>query len=801
MVRTDRGDTLLTANEAAMDAIDIDHLFGGEDDNGDLLDVELLNFDVDELGVEDLPAPDSMFDYISMDGGLTIENPEMLQLDDKKTITRTARGYSPELAKNNNQAASTENGTTRTNAKMNNTSAQEASGVDEDCHQPGRDTSKRTRKRKTQHAEITDATMSTSLSNMKYSTPLDIKPTFTLKRKTKNQRTLPIQRQRKSITGHDETSAISASTMGHMLSFHRSNGNTPTTRKPNQDPPVECDYAFFPFTNVPPNDLEPLHTIYPNLYRVFSSSSPEGPNIASHQNTNGSAILNLLVNFVGTSIEISQGQFNPNDADSLKNRDIDVLADEASINKCKRYMSESVEKKVLIGELRRLLDQVKGQQRYLTKQMCQMTYWCKDKFNDMQNGAPSSSDFFPSTAKYAHSVGVSQDVIDGLMNVSNLIPLSLKVKIKCVGFKKSDTAPLDAVIIPIQGTNPSLIFCGVPIIHKQKKARTTITKIPSARKKKEKASPPPRPPMKSTKPAKSVVVKNEKRTYDEKSPAEKHKIVAKILKERSLEFEQKLMKADAERQRGIKARNKKLTDIIDQHTDREMASDQFWEMVPLFSYWDEKSKEEIDNDLSTIWQPELSTRAMQWSEPPTPVILKSQNSEKSLNAKQNNSLFNRLQSLLVEERESDEEVQANGINDGEVSDDDSMIEAHSQDQENAKPGLVDLSELILDQRVYIHLRSTHLLDQPLLKSLVPAVVETNDIFDNDRSGRDEIVSAVRTKQIELSKLHKANNSKLSLLRSISLDKCSKGRNHDRSEIMDTQNNGSAEADADEWVPS
>lgn len=814
MVRTDRGDAFLTANEVAMDALDIDHLFAGEDDDsGDLLDDVLLNFDVDELEIDDLPAPEAIFDYVSMGGGMTNENPEMLKLPDgieTKLNTGTAQaGYVPDLGENIVKAASTKKGATRKNTIKKSAAASEFTGSGNGdgryYHQVGRGASNRTRYKKSQYADINTSTVSSSLPKMQSKSAFDIGSVSSLKRKSKNKRSLPTQKKRKSLTGngHDETSQRNASTMGRMSSFHERSRNFHTARETNLAPPLEHQYAFYPFMDTSPNGFEPLHTIYPNLYRIFSSSSPEGATTSSQQNENANPILNLLYNFVGTEVEISQGQFDPNDEKSLKTRDIHVLADEASINKSKNYMSENIEKKVLVQELRSLLDKVKSQRAFLTKQTCQMTHFCKDNFNGAQNGVPSSPDFFASTADYAQSVGVSQHVIGKVINAANPIALSLKVKIKCVGFKKPDTAPLDAVMIPMKGTNPSLVSCGVPIIQAQKKARPTLTKRPSVRKKKEKSAPPPPPPrpiLKPKKPAKPYVVKIKKRTFDEKSPEEKHKIIAKILKEKSAAFEQHVVKADAKRQRELKARNEKLAGIIDQHTDREMASDQFWEMVPLFAYWDEKSKEEIDNDLSTVWQPELSKRAMQWSEPPTPVIMKSQKSENSLSAKQDVSLFNRLQSLLVDEGESDEEDESNDENNGEVSDDDSPSEVESRDQRNRRLGFVDLSGLSLDQRAYIHLRAAHLLDQPLLKSLVPAVVERSDISDIDGLNRDEMFSVISRKQMELSKLHRASNSKLSHLRSVSLEKISKDRIHGTTRVMDTQKNRTVEVDADEWVP-
>ena len=805
MVRTDRGDDLLTANEAAMDALDIDLLFGGEDEGGDLLDDSLLNFD--DLGVDDLAAPDSMFDYATMDGDRSIDNTDIL-LDDKHTTrTRTAQGYPLELAEKHDRSPSKKKVTTRKNTRRKKGAVEEANnGDDDEVYNPS--TVKRTRKRKKPYSDSSDpAIISTKLINIGTAIPLhfDLAPPGNRK-KTNNQRKLPTQRKRKSTTINDDTTKIIALPVHEPSTLDRSIDDV-NIQKPIPIPvpePIDDGYYFYPFTDAPVNDMEPLHTMYPNLYRIFSSSSPDGTNVSSHQNRDDNPLLKVIFDFVGTNIEIGQDQYDPNDADSLKNRDVHVLVDEASINKCKHYMAENIDKSVLIGELRSLLDKVKRQRSFLTKQMCQMTSWCKENFNDTQNRF-QSSDFFESSSNYAHSVGVSKDVVDDIINITHPITSSLKVKITCIGFKNPDMAPLDAIMTPSQERSALLMSCGVPIIKKRMKPLPLVMKTAILRKKIHKP-PPLRPAPKPVNPTnpKPIVVKKKKHTFKDKSAVEKHKIVTEILKERSLMFEQKVLKADTERQREINYRNEKLAYIIDQHTYRDMATDQFWEMAPLFAYWDEKSKEEIDNDLSTIWQPELPKRAMLWSEPPTPVIIKSDNTEKSANAKEESSLFDRLQSLLVEEEDSDEDEQSNYSDDEEISDDDSISEIQSRDHKNATSGLVDLSELSLDQRTYIHLRSINLLDQPLLTSLVPAVVERSASCVNDASRRDELVNTmVRTKQLELSQLHRENNSKVSLLKKSVFDDLSKVK-HERPEMSKTHNGKKrvhVEADADEWIPA
>ena len=187
---------------------------------------------------------------------------------------------------------------------------------------------------------------------------------------------------------------------------------------PNNKPTKDDDNAFYPFSNAPVREAEPFNTMYPNLYKIFSSSSSEGQSLRSNGNSN--TLMNVVFQFVGTRIEISEAQLDPtaqmdpNYVNSLKNRDVHIGIDEASIRLSKQNLS-SMNRMHVIAELKGLLSKVKQQSHFLTKQMCQMNAWCMDTYGKRSSssassmtssGAHSSSDAYQS-----HSIDQSNDRI------------------------------------------------------------------------------------------------------------------------------------------------------------------------------------------------------------------------------------------------------------------------------------------------------------------------------------------------------------------------------------------------------
>jgi hypothetical protein len=230
----------------------------------------------------------------------------------------------------------------------------------------------------------------------------------------------------------------------------------------------------------------------------------------------------------------------------------------------------------------------------------------------------------------------------------------------------------------------------------------------------------------------------------------------------------------------------KLIDSNDDHVYMNTLT--MWGVMKKLPYWDELEPSNVSSALSRVWHPEMSDREMFWSEDITPRILVEKNNGEKMENKEEEtveidtkkesdellkinkvnadmnvssySLFDRLQSMLVEEDGSDDSV-SNG------SEDDDIINLDGDDGDetctNEMDTILDVSDLSLDQRAYIHLRAIHLIDQPLLPTSYPTVIEDEirtgeEVKKNNTDDDDDIKLRVRQMQFELSNQHRSNNT-------------------------------------------
>lgn len=832
MAKTNRADDV-----AALDEVNIDL------DEG-FLDFDEGFLDFDEIG--DLPPPDMSLDYSIIEPVAQATQPRHPNSDRSPAdnvpcpspISRTKRGVDPlglhpipmgqPLFEDNKSVQSgTKKKTNRTGA---NTKRQRSAGGGGEYYPPNTSASasgakKKRKKKQSQNNSTACITPKDPYMQLDVASPAN-------KKKTSKRRSLPTNQKRTSGEPPMSLNPSSGTTSSSNTTKARRN-NKLSTPKPIRASSKKEENAFFPFSNAPVNESEPFNTMYPNLYKIFSSSSSEGQSL--HSNGNPNTLMNVVFQFVGTRIEISEAQLDPaaqldpNYVNSLKNRDVHIGIDEASIGLSKNFLRE-MNCMHVVTELRGLLAKVKHQSNFLKKQIHQMNTWCKENYGmGSTSGIGSSSshsshgaisNFHASASQLALSVGVSQDAVDDIINVKDPPLLSVKVKIKCIGLKKPHILPLDAHIMPTSGTSTALITCGVPIFKRPKKEPPLVAQRVQPKavqpQRRKKVQPVQSRSSTTTKPT-GAVVKGKKRsyTYESMNHSDRRKLITKLLAERAFAFEQNVRKADSKRQSKVDKRLGKVSKILEKHVDHAMTNEDFWEMSTALSHWQNQSKQDIIADLSPVWQPELSKRKMHWSEPPTPVIIKSKNGANSTDGPKSGSIFSRLQSLLVEEDVDDNDEDSS--DEDADDDDDDVVSIVGMNESNEKDsGLVDFSELSLDQRTYIQLRSIHLIDQSLLPSMVASVVEKEE-SEAPKFVHDSIDATIRKMQMKLSDKHKENNARVAILKRLAIDETSNVRSRDEEEmaIITKFNNLSknksdkvhtiqklkVDVDADEWVPT
>uniref|UniRef100_A0A7S3V5S1 Uncharacterized protein n=1 Tax=Chaetoceros debilis TaxID=122233 RepID=A0A7S3V5S1_9STRA len=584
--------------------------------------------------------------------------------------------------------------------------------------------------------------------------------------------------------------------------------NNKILHQPQQIRKIHKGY-FYPFSNAECSTTEPFNTMYPNLYRIFTSSSSSSPNISLNADGKRNSLMNVVFNYVGTRIEISQEHLPQADVayvNSLKNRDVHIGIDEESIEKSKIFLVD-MEKHLIVSELKGLLSKVEHQSKFLKKQLYHMSSWSKENFTDeylarcpnshidLQSGNEYTAgglkqpNFASSVSRMSLKAGVSKVIVDNIIAAPKSVPLAVKVKIKCEKLKKPDTRPLPALMIPLPTTSKALRAIGIPSCEAHVIKPKVVTKVevkPAVTKKIR--APRPKQQIKPKKAEASVITAQspsvkpkvqlnaqkppkllkklpvERKSYDQMGREEKLTFIRKILRQRLKTYRGKFTNGKSKTLEKIDPDDDKITDNIEKDEDMNMDSSQFWEMTRLLGYWKEPDQADLKGMNSTIWQPELPSRAIYWGEVPTPRVTKQSTIS---NSKSNgSSLYNRLQSLLVaEEGSSDEKSDVSSCGDDEdILSLDGTGDADEAEVKRDGNDLVDLSALTLEERTYIHLRSARLIDHQVLPSVVPSVIEDEVASSSGHAGSNsELDVAIHQKQMKLSHEYKKNNTTVAKL--------------------------------------
>lgn len=303
---------------------------------------------------------------------------------------------------------------------------------------------------------------------------------------------------------------------------------------------------------------------------------------------------------------------------------------------------------------------------------------------------------------------------------------------------------------------------------------------------------------------------NEKERYDF--------IYKNIIAQQKKELVKEIYNIDEKRHKALIKRETERQCILKETDDLLMCNTfTLWKIINnTTNYMSDIHPSDIYHELSTLWQPELPYREMHYNEFPTALIVtKSKQKIDGPETKSNNvynpttskteesepktilekeerdekccvstlSLFDRLQSLLVDENDYSDTNDDNEENDtikqktenrtlqtsilATNDNDNSLLTRHHQQQMSeyvtdisSDEEEMDVSELSLDQRAFIHLRAINLIDRPLVPSSVPVVIE-DDIDEQVEVNELDIV--IRAMQMDLSQQNCENNQSIAFL--------------------------------------
>ena len=224
----------------------------------------------------------------------------------------------------------------------------------------------------------------------------------------------------------------------------------------------------------------------------------------------------------------------------------------------------------------------------------------------------------------------------------------------------------------------------------------------------------------------------------------------------------------------------------------EVSTVNMWTFVDQANYFSEVRDEDAMEELQKVWQPErIEEGSAYWGEsPPVSLITEKRHCVKDDSI----SLFDRLQSLLIVKDEDDSNDEKEENDDfGPASDSSSSlfplrgIDVHESERNSVlhdptegtkipnrytNSDDVDVSNLSLDQRTFIHLRALHLVDRPYLPHTRPVAIE-DDCDDDDElnscSSHDEdsdlsydhsddhLFSHIHSLRTRLSEINHVNN--------------------------------------------
>jgi hypothetical protein len=451
---------------------------------------------------------------------------------------------------------------------------------------------------------------------------------------------------------------------------------------------------FFPFMEALPAEpaLKKSHRHFPVVYNIHTSMTTSAPGDSSTpspvQETEPLFRLMLAdLDQQNTDRNSSQAAHNQRRA----NLGPAILAARAAMNQ--------VDKNLLSNDLRAVCVLLKRQHDFLSQNLENMERWCRDHFppQDFQSvyGGPMAS----SGNKRSQPTAVSLTV--GSMLASLRSPF-VKVKLKCSGFKapKGKTGPLIAQVrLPGAG----------PLSTKSDSSRPKV-------KRKASSMDTDRTSVSATSVLEVVV---DELQYVDMKPSQRRLAVSEAVTLRAQSLELQVKETQEKRRKAIERQRADLQKVIDDDDHLTLNTVTMWKWLEKSAYFADYLASDARNILETIWEPEINEAQMSTRTTSVPPLEQATLISERNDAGPADSLFLRLQSLLVHEGPDDE---------GEDDEDDSTLDTwkfgtEHDTQVDQSSTMLDLTELTLEERACIHLKAAGLLDSIRVDSAQPTLVE------------------------------------------------------------------------------
>lgn len=266
--------------------------------------------------------------------------------------------------------------------------------------------------------------------------------------------------------------------------------------------------------------------------------------------------------------------------------------------------------------------------------------------------------------------------------------------------------------------------------------------------------------------------------YGDMQPnARRQRILDLIAKQATL-LETKQADMDDARRKVLEKQNQVLQKIVDDDDLLALNTSTLWKWADKSCYLSDFTEQDIRDLL--VFQPEIDPDHVLWEETYTNATATANaNTTTSTKRQQpgpHESLYERLQSLLVDvEHDDDDDDDNDDDNDEEISEDEDLLwEATNNTESDDDKDLLDLRELSLEERAFVQLRAAGLVDEsrppPDSDEDYESAGDDRELNEgNDNEGDDEEDSSVFFEELlqrmkeDLGRIDCLNNSRIAFL--------------------------------------
>jgi hypothetical protein len=207
--------------------------------------------------------------------------------------------------------------------------------------------------------------------------------------------------------------------------------------------------------------------------------------------------------------------------------------------------------------------------------------------------------------------------------------------------------------------------------------------------------------------------------YVDMKPSQRRLALSEAVTIRAQSLELQVKETQERRRKVVERQRAELQKVIDDDDHLTLNTVTMWKWLEKSAYFADYLASDARDLLESMWEPEINEAQMSTRPPQVPPLEKAKKIPERNEVAPGDSLFLRLQSLLVHEGFDDE---------GEDDENDSELDVWNFGTDHdalvdQSTSMLDLTELTLEERASLHLKAAGLLDDIRVDSAHPSLVE------------------------------------------------------------------------------